>query len=195
MKESCHTYEWVTYVWVTPLIWVSHVAHRHSRTYAYEWRSHVAHMSESSCMYEWVMSHTGIRRRIQVAPCCGCPRQHWTSGVLCQNWPPFFERNPPDSSRPHPGVCLFLRLSVCCSVLQCVAVCCSVLQCVAVCSPRYFNHKFRILRVHIQVCVCGCVYGCVAVCCSVLQCVAPSCLTIFSRFLSICVSVAVSMAV
>jgi len=25
------------------------------------------------------------------------------------------------------------RLTVCCSVLQCVAVCCSVLQCVAVC--------------------------------------------------------------
>ena len=25
------------------------------------------------------------------------------------------------------------ELSVCCSVLQCVAVCCSVLQCVAVC--------------------------------------------------------------
>jgi len=27
------------------------------------------------------------------------------------------------------------HISVCCSVLQCVAVCCSVLQCVAVCVP------------------------------------------------------------
>jgi len=44
-------------------------------------------------------------------------------------------------------------LSVCCSVLQCVAVCCSALQCAAVCC----SEPFRVLP-------------CVAVCCSVLQC-------------------------
>jgi len=44
------------------------------------------------------------------------------------------------------------RLSLCCSVLQCVAVCCSVLQCVAVCCS---------------------VLQCVAVCCSALQCGRP----------------------
>jgi len=42
----------------------------------------------------------------------------------------------------------FLRHTLCCSVLQCVAVCCSVLQCVAVCCS---------------------VLQCVTVCCNVLQ--------------------------
>jgi len=53
-------------------------------------------------------------------------------------------------------------LTVCCSVLQCVAVCCSVLQCVAVCCS--------VLQcVAVWCCVVLCVAVRVAVCCSVLQ--------------------------
>ena len=47
-------------------------------------------------------------------------------------------------------------ISVCYSMLQCVAVCCSVLQCVAMCCTSL---------------------QCVAVCCNVLQCVALCCIT------------------
>jgi len=50
-------------------------------------------------------------------------------------------------------------LTVCCSVLQCVAVCCSVFQCVAVCCS---------LLQCVAVC-CSVLQG-AAVCCSVLQC-------------------------
>ena len=53
------------------------------------------------------------------------------------------------------------QMSVCCSVLQCVAVCCSVLHCVAVCCSVLQRDA-----------VCCSVLQCVAVCCSVLQCVA-----------------------
>ena len=56
------------------------------------------------------------------------------------------------------------NLSVCCSVVQCIAVYCSVLQCVAVCC---------------SVLQCGAVHcsalQCVAVCCSMLQYVAVCC--------------------
>jgi len=62
----------------------------------------------------------------------------------------------------HSCVCTGL-VSLCCSVLQCVAVCCSVLQCV-ICVESPLRHS----------CVCTDSVSCffVAVCCSVLQCVA-----------------------
>ena len=49
------------------------------------------------------------------------------------------------------------RITVCCSVLQCIAVRCSVLQCVAVCCS---------------------VLQCVTVCCGVLRCVAVCCIIV-----------------
>ena len=58
MDESCRTYEWVT-----PHIWVSHVAHTNYSCRTYEWfmshiwMSHVTYMNESCRTYEWVMSH------------------------------------------------------------------------------------------------------------------------------------------
>jgi len=77
-------------------------------------------------------------------------------------------------------------ISVCRSVLQCVAVCCSVLQCVAVCCSALQCVAVRIfdstdvcvvsMNVHMylraRVAVCCSVSQCVAVCCSVLLCVA-----------------------
>jgi len=89
------------------------------------------------------------------------------------------------------------RVSVCCSVLQCVAVRGSLLQCVAVrcsvmqgvlvCSiPRKqrdcpFAREFVLQGVAVRCSVVQCsavwcsVLQCVAVCCSVLQCVAVCC--------------------
>ena len=61
------------------------------------------------------------------------------------------------------GECDLNLLTLCCSVLQCVAVCCSVLQCVAVCRP--------LSQVSPSYVGSACVLHCVAVCCSVLQCV------------------------
>jgi len=58
-------------------------------------------------------------------------------------------------------------LSICCSVLQCVAVCCSVLQCVAVCcSVAQCVAVWHSVLLLLQ---CG------AVCCSVLQCATAWC--------------------
>ena len=64
------------------------------------------------------------------------------------------------------GECDLNLLTLCCSVLQCVAVCCSVLQCVAVCRP--------LSQVSPSYVGSACVLHCVAVCCSVLQCVAAA---------------------
>jgi len=95
----------------------------------------------------------------------------------------------PKWSKPH------MFVSVCCSVLHCVAVCCSALQCVAAyCSALHRKRtcslpilrnirplKGACLRYVLQ-CVAGCcrvlqgVAGCcrvlqgTAVCCNVLQC-------------------------
>jgi len=79
-------------------------------------------------------------------------------------------------------------LTVCCSMLQCVAVCCSVLQCDAVCcSELQCGCEFvccsltpnRSLTVCCRVLHCVAVWfsvlQCVAVCCSVLQSVAVCC--------------------
>jgi len=66
-----------------------------------------------------------------------------------------------------------VHVSVCCSVLQCVAVCCSVLQCVAVCCSVWVRHCLSVVfdfhseipaRVAVKYVA---VY--VAVCCSVLH--------------------------
>ena len=56
----------------------------------------------------------------------------------------------------------YLRVAVCCNVLQCVAAGCSVLQGLCV----------KDICVLQCVAVCCSVLQCVAVCCSVLQCVA-----------------------
>ena len=53
-----------------------------------------------------------------------------------------------------------LHVSVCCSVLQCVAVCCSVLQCVTMWCREYVAVYYSVLQW-------------IALC-SVLQCVAVS---------------------
>jgi len=45
MKESCHTYEWIT----------SHVSYQWVMSHT--WMSHVTHVNESCHTYEWVMSH------------------------------------------------------------------------------------------------------------------------------------------
>ena len=60
------------------------------------------------------------------------------------------------------GTCC--RISVCCSVLQCVAVCCSVLQCLVV--------SCSVLQLLQCGAVCCSALQCGAVCCSVLQYVA-----------------------
>ena len=82
------------------------------------------------------------------------------------------------------------RVTVCCSMLQCLAVCCSVLQCVALrltCGHRVFRgcaHVCMCEHVRVRAMVwCGVgealrlryVFGAVAVICSVLQCVAVCC--------------------
>jgi len=74
------------------------------------------------------------------------------------------------------------HLSVCCSVLQCVAVCCSVLQCVAVCCSALQCAAvcWSVLECagvccSVLQCVAVRVLPCVAVCCSVLQCIAVCC--------------------
>jgi len=67
-------------------------------------------------------------------------------------------------SSPHnqlPAVRLYLMvyLSVCCSVLQCVAVCCSVLQCVVVCCSAcgsiswYISHLLRPSKDNFRLCL------------------------------------------
>ena len=64
-------------------------------------------------------------------------------------------------------------VTVCCSVLQCVAVCGSVWQCVAVCGSE-LQYAAPCCSVWQCVAVCGSVWQCVAVCCSMLQCVTRS---------------------
>ena len=65
-------------------------------------------------------------------------------------------------------------LSVCCSVLQCVAVCCNALQCVAVCCSVLpcIAVCFNLLQ---RVTACCSVLQRFAACCSVLQRVAACC--------------------
>jgi len=67
-----------------------------------------------------------------------------------------------------------LSVSVCCSVMQCVAVCCSVLQYVAA-----RCNFLQCVDVWCSVLQCSAVWcgvmWCVAVCCSVLQCGAVCC--------------------
>jgi len=77
-----------------------------------------------------------------------------------------FEVDQVPAQLPHSEWCVYCLfaipplMTVCCSVLQCVAVRCSVLQCVAVC--MIYLHYLRW-------------WLCVAVCCSVLQRVAVCC--------------------
>ena len=82
-------------------------------------------------------------------------------------------------------------VTVCCSVLQCVAVCCSVLWCIAVCLCRGMHAS--------SITVCCSVLHYIAVCCSVLQCVAICCsvsLEGYARILhAVCCSVLQCIAV
>ena len=65
---------------------------------------------------------------------------------------------------------VWIRVAVCCSVLQCVAACCSVLQRVAACCSVICAWHDTCVNS-----VCELVLQCVAVCCSVLQRVAACC--------------------
>jgi len=70
----------------------------------------------------------------------------------------------------------FLCVTVCCSLLQCVAVFCSMSSRTVACSASVF--------------VCYCVVQYVAVCCSVLQCVEPRVqVFMYSRLFSLCFGV------
>jgi len=75
-----------------------------------------------------------------------CKRDLQKRPIFCKET--YIFKHPTHRSHPIPPRPV---LSLCCSVLQCVAVCCSVLQCVAVCCSAL---------------------QCVTVCCSVLQCIA-----------------------
>jgi len=70
----------------------------------------------------------------------------------------------------------FRKVSVCCSVWQCVAASCSELQCVAVCC-RELQRVLRGSEGHMKVhrAVCSSKVQRVAVCCSMLQCIAVCC--------------------
>jgi len=99
-----------------------------------------------------------------VAVCCSAfYASAWIHQIRIQCWP--IEGYIMTGPR-HVSVCCSVLqcVAVCCSVLQCGAVCCSVLQCVAVCC------SVAVLQC---VAVCCSVLQCVAVCCSVLQCMVP----------------------
>ena len=61
------------------------------------------------------------------------------------------------------------RVTVCCSVLQCIAVCCSVLQCVAGLVRLLCFHMLSHVAYMRQSSVCYIVLQCVAVCCGMFQ--------------------------
>jgi len=111
--------------------------------------------------------------------------------------------------------CFSLKISVCCSVLQCVAVCFRVLQrggnlkFVLICNELLHEGSIRPCHTppritqleRLRVAVCCSAFQCVAVCCSVMQCVAVClqcfavCCSVFATCVAVCCSVLQCVAV